>query len=178
MKKYLQIIFALSVGLVGCVTHAEARRGKPHPEPKAPPAVEKTTPQAAEPAPVVSTPEADIAKLTDAAKLCDDQAADAFSKIPGENADIIAAASFDKCGDQWRSIVKTAGKMVTDIKSLDPKDVKSNIFLLPETLKKNEDIQNAYNMDAMRADEIKRLRLFVLEKRLQRLSPEDRGNAP
>ena len=179
MKKHLQFIAALSVIVIGCASQAEARRGKAHPGPKAaPPAVEKAAPEAAAPAPVVSTPEADIARLSDAAKMCDEQAADAFSKIPGENADIVAAASFDKCGDQWRNIVKTAGKMVTDIKSIDPKEVKANIYLLPETLKKNEDIQNVYNIDAMRADEIKRLRIFVLEKRLQRLTPETRDNTP
>lgn len=179
MKKQLQFIAALSVAMIGCASQAEARRGKAHPAPKAaPPAVEKAAPEAAAPAPVVNTPEADIARLSDAAKMCDEQAADAFSKIPGENADIVAAASFDKCGDQWHNIVKTAGKMVTDIKSIDPKEVKANIYLLPETLKKNEDIQNVYNIDAMRADEIKRLRIFVLEKRLQRLTPETRDSTP
>ncbi len=45
-------------------------------------------------------------------------------------------------------------------------------------MKKNEDIQNSYNIDGLRADEIKRLRIFVLEKRLQRLTPETRENTP
>lgn len=178
MKKYIQTFAALSVAVIAFTAPAEARRGKPHPAPKTPPAVEKATPQATEPAPAARAPEADLTRLMDAARLCDEQAADNFSKLPGENADIIANASFDKCGDPWRNVVQTAGKMVTDIKSIDPKEVKANIYLLPETMKKNEDIQNSYNIDGLRADEIKRLRIFVLEKRLQRLTPETRENTP
>jgi hypothetical protein len=47
------------------------------------------------------------------------------------------------------------------------KDVAGNPYLLPETIRKNEAIEKQNSVETWRDAEIKRLRILVIEKRLE-----------
>ena len=133
--------------------------------------INSATPPTSEAAPLKPAPSAKEAEVTasiESAKKCDQETAEKYLKAASEPADTIAVAAFDKCSESWAQASKSAiAYQSINISSMSQKDVAGNPYLLPETIRKNEAIEKQNSVETWREAEIKRLRILIIEKRLE-----------
>ena len=167
-------IFLFSLALMLTLSaQAQARPHKPT-KPAVTPAKQELnsatapTSEAPPPKPAPSPKEAEATASIDNAKKCDQETAEKYLKALSESADTIAAAAFDKCAESWAQASKLAiAYQAINVSSMSQKDVAGNPYLLPETIRKNEAIEKQNSVETWREAEIKRLRILIIEKRLE-----------
>ncbi|MFM9153244.1 MAG: hypothetical protein ACKOPC_06540 [Methylocystis sp.] len=171
--KYPQVFFLSLASLFILCAPGQTRPHKPT-KPAAPSAKQDlnstppATSEAAPPQPVPSAKEAEATASIESAKRCDQETAEKYLKAVNEPADTVAVAAFDKCAELWAQASKSAiAYQSINISSMSQKDVAGNPYLLPETIRKNEAIEKQNSIETWREAEIKRLRILIIEKRLE-----------
>ena len=116
--------------------------------------------------PALAQPSLEAAKVTvEQAKQCDQNAAQSYAKLIGEQAEIVARAAFDKCIDFWT----VASKNIID--ALTPPsprlaEMNKNPYLLSTYLRSIKAIADQNDIEAWRQAELRRLTVIVLDTRL------------
>lgn len=171
--KYPPIFFFSLTSLLILSAPAQTRPHKPTKSATTPVKQElnsATTPtsEAASAKPTPSAKEAEVTTSIESAKKCDQETAEKYLKVVSEPADTIAAAAFDKCTESWAQASKSAiAYQSINISSMSQKDVAANPYLLPETIRRNEAIEKQNSTETWREAEVKRLRILIIEKRLE-----------
>ena len=120
---------------------------------------------AADPAPSPALKAANA--LIDDAKHCSDSSAETFAKVGNETADTIAAAAFDNCGELWKTA--RSSFLQANVPKYSAEQLANDPYLNSALIRYMTSDYNS--LEHWREEEIRRLRVHVLELRSKAPSP-------
>jgi len=105
--------------------------------------------------------------LIEQAKECDTNAADKLASVIGESVETLARAAFEKCIDKWTDstskLINTEGNT---LQLFSPAEIAKNPYIVAHAAEFSDRFAKQNSVDAWKAKEVDRLRLFLIEKRL------------